>query len=247
MMICPEKDVLIQFVMNELDSGKELEILNHLEKCRTCKSEIDEFIGVRDSLILKNEPVISLSVLKSYRKKLKDTFSFGKYENRLQDLFAVKILKYAAILFIGMVIGQYIHFNNLTQRSDFSEGVVSEKVYLTNIDNIRNYLQKTAILFLEIENIDLTEAQKEKILLSYEQNTVEELLKRTVEIRSSLSQTRKEFRDFLNSLEDTLTKIAQYDLTVSLTELKNLQERIREDKIVIELEKYKQKYSISRM
>ena len=244
-MSCPDKDILMKFFLGETEENELSIMMKHLDECEKCRKEIENLSFMKEKIISEGEPDIPKSFLHKYHRKLGEIFN---YRHILIDSVTVKVLKYAAILIIGVVIGQYVRVMNQSSGNIATESTVSEShTYFTNLASIHNYLQQMEMFLLEVENTDFSTTAHEVALMSMENETLEELLNKTKEIKSSIGVTKKEFHDFLKSLEVTLSQISNSEVSKKVLTLRKLQENIKREQLIRELVKYKNQYFISRM
>jgi len=241
---CNQKYLVVDYFFDELKREEKQQFENHLTGCKSCKQQLDT-LAVTSSLlkqIKREEP--DRALLHNYHQQLKANF-YGeqKLRPRIEQFLekfvrrpsiAIRLAEAFVLLLIGIFIGKTVIWQPGT--IPVSDELTS-LAYQPPIEQLilKNYLQQTEMIFLDVANLDPV-ADQQLISNLVQSAKYKYLLQKTLLLRDQA----KELEDY--QLSDVLSQIE-----LILLELYNIENNAYEETLYLIKQQLKDTHVLIKM
>jgi|GEM_PF-1866065 len=227
---CNQKYLVVDYFFDELKSEVKPHFENHLNECKICKEHLESLAEASQVIKAHKREKPTRELLRNYHLQLQNEFGVNEgweFSPKmildkfiLQPSIAIRLAEAFVLILIGIFIGRtFIWQQGSNPVSDELFSVASGSSVEQLI--LKNYLQQTEMIFLDVANLDPVEDQQ---LIS---NLVQSakykyLLQKTLLLR----ERAKEFED--HQLSDVLSQIE-----LILLELYNMEHNAYEETLYL--------------
>ncbi|HEX9972557.1 MAG TPA: hypothetical protein VGD14_10855 [bacterium] len=248
MSSCNQKHLVVEYFFNELTIDRKAQYESHLGQCELCQQHLDELKGTSKVVKRFQRQQPDKKFLKNYHRQLKEQFFPEKkkthvFENVI-DIFirrpsiAIRIAEAVALLVLGIFIGR-----NFVWQSEFSQTPLSQYQNNYQILNedllLKNYLQETEMVLLDVSNLDPIEDQK--IIFNLIQSTkYRYLLQKTAMLKNQAYELEdQQLIGLLNRVELILLELSNLGEQPSPATIDEIKQQLKKSYLLMEIKSIK--------
>jgi len=248
MSSCNQKYLVVDYFFDELPSDQKTHIESHLGQCELCQQYLDDLKGTATAVKRFQRQQPDKKFLKNYHRQLQEQFFPEKkkthiFEN-LIDIFirrpsiAIRIAEAVALLVLGIFIGR-----NFVWQSEFSPAPMAQ--YQNDYQSLnedlflKNYLQETEMVLLDVSNLDPIEDQK--IIFNLIQSTkYRYLLQKTALLKNQAYELEdQQLIELLNRVELILLELCNLEEQVSPAAIDEIKQQLKRSYLLMEIKSIK--------
>lgn len=246
---CNQKYLLIDYVFNELTLDQKKQLKRHLDGCQDCQKYLTAVATTFNTIKNLKREKPGPGSLHNYHLKLKQAFGTEKIAGpRIEKLVQSFIQKPSipariAEAFILLLIGFFIGQTRLLKVDyPIPATFLEHEIYHSAIEPglLKNYLQETEMILLDVANLDPTEDLK--IIIHLIQSAkINYLLQKTILIREQAKKLNDDrLAGLLNQIELILLDLSNFKKNELAETISEIKEQMKVSHLLIEIKSIKQ-------
>jgi hypothetical protein len=241
---CDQNYLIVDYFFNELKREDRQQFESHLTGCKTCEQQLGALAETSRVLKQQKREEPEKELLHNYHRQLRDKFNVEqKLTSRIGEILekfvrrpsiAIRVAEAVVLILIGIFIGKTVIWQQGT--SPVAEqllGLASQPLVEDLI--LKNYLQQTEMIFLDVANLDPVEDQR---LIS---NLVQSakykyLLQKTLLLREQAKELdNNQLADVLSQIELILLELCNMETNAYEETLFLIKQQLKDTHLLIEM------------
>jgi hypothetical protein len=248
MSSCKQKYFIVDYFFDELATDQKVQYESHLGQCELCQAHLDDLKSTASIVHSYERQQPGKEVLRNYHSQLKAQF-FPKIEKStiLEKLVEILIIRPSipirlaealVVLFVGIFIGKYFVW---TSDLSITPGMQSQNIYQASNEALllKNYLQETEMVFLDVANLDPIEDQK--IIFNLIQSTkYQYLLQKTILLKDQAEKLEnQQLQGLLNQIELILLELCNLEEQAFPETIHEIKQQLKKSYLLMEIKSIK--------
>ncbi len=241
---CHQEFLAVDYFFKELDPMIQEQYRRHLADCPVCQSHIRTMAETQRVLKhhRRNEP--DRALLRQYQFALAQRFEMKapswRWFDRMVDSWirrpsmAVRLVEAIALILIGFFIGS---LKNWLPEREPAVQIVNEKTDLFVIESplLKNYLQQTEMIFLDVKNLDPVEDHQ--IIINLVQSVqYRYLLQKSLLLREQARElNNQQLAELLNRIELILLELENVGMSGDVEILSLVQQQLKDTRLLFQI------------
>jgi hypothetical protein len=229
MSTCDQKYVVVDYFFDELNRNERQQFESHLTNCEVCQEHLAALQTTSQVMKQQKREAPEKEVLRNYQLRLKQEFADDtekiSFIKKILDKFirrpsiAVRLAEAMVFILIGIFIGKSVIWNSAS---------VEEVV-------LKNYLQETEMIFLDVSNLDpVTDHQLISNLV--QSAKYKYLLQKTLLLRDEAKELEnQQLSDVLNRIELILLELCNMEKNSYAETLAIIKKQLKDTHLLIEM------------
>jgi hypothetical protein len=241
---CDQKYLVVDYFFDELNGEQRQQFEDHLTGCNVCEEQLAVLAETSQVVKKYQREQPQKTLLRNYQLQLKSKFNERvPFTSRIdiilekfvrQPSIAIRLAEAAVFILIGVFIGKTVIWQSSTATvSDEINSVVSQPSVEQLI--LKNYLQETEMIFLDVANLDPVEDQE--LIFSLVQSTkYKYLLQKTLLLRDQAKELEDhQLSDVLSQIELILLELYNMENSAYEETLFLIKQQLRDSHLLIEM------------
>lgn len=248
MKTCDRQYLVVDYFFDELDKKQKNEFEKHLANCEICQNYLNAFSATAPIIKRQKRLLPEKELMNEYSQQLKANYYLPKkFSTTIKDFFEsliitpsipIRIAEAAILILIGIFIGKEIIWKS--QPVPVQQFVNSNGYGVSYVSDliVKNYLQDTEMILLDVANIDPDE--DEQVILSLSQLAqYGSLLQKTSLCRSQAEATNNEkLVNLIDDIELILLELCNIEKKTLQEKVFEIRQQINESNLLFEIKNY---------
>ncbi len=241
---CDQEYLAVDYFFKELDSESRAKYRRHLAGCSMCQEHVRS-LAATDRLVRQHRrPVPESALLRQYQLALAQRFASTvparRWLDRVLDAWlrrpsiAIRLAEAVLLVLLGFLFG--ISRNWLPDRQP-APMVAQDTHDLFAIESplLKNYLQQTEMILLDVKNLDPVEDQQ-LILNLIQSAQYRYLLQKTLLLREQAQEVENvQLAELLNRIELILLELENVGMSGDVEILSLIQQQLRDTRLLFQI------------
>lgn len=246
---CDQKFFVVDYFFEDLSADQKQQFENHLEQCESCQDHLHSLETSSRMIDGYQRELPDARLLRQYHRQLKKDFYrktrfaalFEKFVDRvvLKPSIPLRIAEAVALLVIGIWIGRIIFWNPV---APLQPGVSNNLNVQTSNGELllKNYLQETEMVLLDVDNLDPVE--DEKVIFNLIQSAkYRHLVQKTILLKGQAQELEnQELMVLLNQIELILLELCNLEKQTVVDTFSEIQQQLKASYLLIQIKSMKQ-------
>lgn len=246
---CNNKFHVIAYFFDELDPDSRTQFSNHISGCKHCQEQLNALKATSKIVKQRKRKQPEKELLYQYHLQLKNKFYPEKAINsaikNLLDKFvrrpsiAIRLAEAVVFILIGVFLGKTILWN-ADVKSELVALNKTEYEFLVDDIILKNYLQETEMILLDVANLDPED--DEQIINNLIQSAkYKYLLQKTLLLRDQARELKnQQLSDLLNRIELILLELCNIEKNAYAETLAIVKKQLKDSHLFIEMKSLNQ-------
>lgn len=241
---CDQKYLVVDYFFEELKGDERRQFKKHLDGCDACQEHLTALASASRMTRRKKRAKPGKELLRNYHLQLENSFSEGQKSSSLIDRIldrlilrpsiAIRLAEAMVLIFIGFFIGKI---------SIDKPAMVSEPIFLNDAASysqgesllLKNYLQQTEMVLLDVKNLDPIEDQ-ELIFNLIQSAKYRHLLQKTLLLRKEAKDLEDhQLSQLLNKIELILLELDNLETNGYVETMSMIKKQLKDTPLLIEI------------
>ena len=241
---CDRKFLVVDYFFHELKGEDKREFETHLVGCKTCERHLAALTETSRVLEGQRREKPEKKLLRNYHRLLQNEFKVSEsWTSRFDTIFdnlvrrpsiAIRFAEAVVLILIGVFIGRtFIWQPNTISVPNGSISLASQPQVEDLI--LKNYLQETEMIFLDVANLDPIEDQR--LISSLVQSAkYKYLLQKTLLLRDQVDESENsQLSDVLGQIELILLELFNIEANAYEETLFLIKQQLKDTHLLIEM------------
>jgi hypothetical protein len=244
MSTCDQKYVVVDYFFDELNRDDKQQFESHIADCEVCQEHLTALRATSQVMKQQRRELPERELLQNYYLKLEKEFSKNKAKisliEKILDKFirrpsiAIRLAEAVVFILIGIFIGKTVIWNSASISESF---VVNDLISEPSVEEVvlKNYLQETEMIFLDVSNLDPVDDQK--LIFNLVQSAkYKYLLQKTLLLRDQANELEnQQLSDVLNRIELILLELCNMEKNGYVETLAIIKKQLKDTHLLIEM------------
>ncbi len=241
---CNQKYLVVDYFFDELKREDKQQFENHLAECKTCEEHLESLAETSHVMKRQKREKPAKELLRNYHLQLQNEFNLNEsWKFQLETILdkfilkpsiAIRLAEAVVLILIGIFIGRtFIWQPNTIPVSNGSINLASQPMVEDLI--LKNYLQETEMIFLDVANLDPIEDQR--LISSLVQSAkYKYLLQKTLLLRDQAKELENnQLSDVLSQIELILLELCNMETNAYEETLFFIKQQLKDTHLLIEM------------
>jgi len=249
MSTCDQKYLVVDYFFDELNRDERQPFESHLADCEACQEHLAALKTASQMMKQQRREPPEKGLLQNYHVQLENEFSNDKEKISLIEKIRDKFIRRPSIPFrlaeamVFILIGIFIG-KTMIWKSDSVPGsfVVNDLISEPSVEELvlKNYLQETEMIFLDVSNLDPVE-DHQLISNLVQSAKYKYLLQKTLLLRDQAKELEnQQLSDVLNRIELILLELCNMENNAYVETLAIIKKQLKDSHLLIEMKSLNQ-------
>ena len=248
MKTCNKQYLVVDYFFDELNQKQKNEFEKHLAECEICQNHLNAFSATAPIIKRQKRLLPEKELMNEYSQQLKANYYLPKkFSTTIKEFFEsliitpsipIRVAEAVVLILIGIFIGkeiiwkpQTVPLQQFVNSNGYSASYVSDLV-------VKNYLQETEMILLDVANINPEE--NEQIVLSLSQLAqYGNLLQKTTFCRTQAEETKNEkLINMIDDIELILLELCNIEKETLQEKVTEIRQQINESNLLFEIKNF---------
>jgi len=244
MKTCDQHYRVVDYFFGELRGEEKQQFEQHLSQCEICRDHLDALAVTSRAVSRHQREQPEKALLKNYHRQLEDSFLDPAASRSLvakilerfvwRPSIPLRLAEAAVLLLVGILIGKMTIWKPVPAPEPITQ---NETTLATQGEllMLKNYLQQTEMILLDVANLDPVEDQK--LIFNLIQSTrYKYLLQKTLLLRDEASQLENhQLSDILDQIELILLELYNMERNSYVETLSIIKRHLKNSHLLIEM------------
>lgn len=248
MSSCKQKYLAVDYFFDELSEEQKVQYESHLGQCAFCQAHLDDLKSTAKIVHPYKREQPGKKALQNYHDQLKAQFFTEKEKSNILEkivdiLFKrpsipIRLAEALVVLVVGIFIGKYFVW---TSDSSITPVIQNQNIYRASNEAflLKNYLQETEMVLLDVANLDPIEDQK--IIFDVIKSTkYRYLLQKTILLKDQAEQLEDhQLQGLLNQIELILLELCNLEEQAFPETIQEIKQQLKKSYLLMEIKSIK--------